>query len=790
MSPGDFRRVLLTGATGFIGRFVLCELLRQKPEVAVDCLVRADDAEHGFERLCTALTRAEIWDDAFTERIRVLPGDIRRKRLGLEVATFDDLCRNVDAVFHFAADLKLASPYAAIRDVNASSVRNLLALCLRRRFKHMFHASTMGVFPEYFCTFANEFSRGRIDHHMQPGLASMKRTFPLGLMGYPWSKLVAEQSLLFARSAGMPLAIFRLPQTYLAAGTGYTRSNDIAVRLAIAITETGMIPHGSLSLWTEPVDALSRFCTAIAMNPRRHFTLYHCCNPEPTHHDVKMDDYGFEIREVSYETFKQACLARGEQQALHGHWPVLDRFAPYWFSNHRRVPPLPVSDRAFRADCPQPIVWPGAVTSHTRSFAWIVRHREEWPYPIRHGRLRVEHLLARVEHHARRLELPTERVCPEWMRTGLRRLVASIEASDAPVPESKQAHVAHYFCRTLRSNAALAKERYEHPEMEREELAQPVFVLGPNRTGTTLLHRLLACDERWWALRTYELDDPIPPAGDYAARASTSADPRRAAAEDWQTAFGISRLLGGVHDIGTDDPEEDFPLLQRAFASWSFTMFYRVPDYLRWLARTGSRSAYAHHRSLLQQYGWHRRQRQADHLGQWLLKMPFHLMELEMLVETYPDALFIMTHREPRQFMGSWNSLVARLRSLSIAERPPRETGAEQLAFMGDMLDRAMQFRNAHPELEPRWMDVHFTDLVAHPLEVVRRVYERLLRRRLEPAVAAGMVEWLAWQAQHRRRQALHEYALADYGLTPEMVDSRFARYREFALAKGIAVSR
>ena len=213
VSPAHFREVLLTGATGFIGRFFLRDLLRQKSDLVVYCLIRADNVEHGLQRLREALQQAEIWDESLAPRIRVVIGDMTEARFGLSEAGFDSLCRRIDAVYHLAADLTLASPYAAIRKINTFSVRNVLELCLRARTKHLFYASTMGVFPQYFCAFANEFAGSRIEHQMQPDLAVMKRIFPLGLLGYPWSKLVAEQSLLHAQRAGLPVAIFRLPRT-------------------------------------------------------------------------------------------------------------------------------------------------------------------------------------------------------------------------------------------------------------------------------------------------------------------------------------------------------------------------------------------------------------------------------------------------------------------------------------------------------------------------------------------------------------------------------------------------
>ena len=137
------------------------------------------------------------------------------------------------------------------------------------------------------------------------------------------------------------------------------------------------------------------------------------------------------------------------------------------------------------------------------------------------------------------------------------------------------------------------------------------------------------------------------------------------------------------------------------------------------------RPAYRFHRHVLQHLT------HVDHVrqippAQWLLKMPFHLMELEALIQTYPDALFIQTHRAPHQFTGSWNSLVERLRSLTAAPLPLREQGLEQLALVSGMMDRAVDFRLAHPELEDRWLDLSYYDLVRGPMAVVEAVYDHV----------------------------------------------------------------
>ena len=785
VSPRDFRAVLLTGATGFIGRFFLSELLRQNADLVVHCLVRANDAEHGLARVRTALQQADIWDESFAPRIQAVVGDVGETRFGLPAEQFDSLCRQIDAVYHLAADISLASSYMAIRKINTSGLRNLLELCLRHRFKHLFYASTMGVFPQYFCTFAHEFKDGRIDHQAQPDLASMKRMFPLSLLGYPWSKLTSEQALLYAQQAGMPLAIFRLPQTSLSSA-GYTPAYDLSVRLFAAVVDCETMPEAfTFRSSNEAVDTLSEICVAISLNPERRLTIYHCCNPQLDHFDIEPADFGFHWPEVSYESFKRACQARGDNSPLHGYWAAIDHFRKYWFSKNKPKDRLPISDRAIREDCPHAIAWPGMWAKLRRSKEWIMAHREEWPYPIAQSRLDFDHLLARAEHYAMDRGVPFDLAYPAWMRQNMQQLVRALNAPGTRLLQDKLADVVFELNRFLRNNAALAHERQQHPEIAREAIARPVFIVGINRTGTTYLHRLLARDKRFWALRLYEYAEPVLSEGDYATVAGTPGDPRRARTEEALRASEIINAFRGVHDFDIDEPEEDFPIFRMAFSAWVSMTRFHVPDFGRWLAANGSGDVYAFHRRVMQHFTWQRRQRQPEIQGQWLLKMPFHLMELDALIETYPDALFIQTHREPARFMGSWNSLAERARALSSEPRPPHEFGAEQLAFMSNMLHKGVDFRLAHPELEDRWIDVNYFNLVENPLAVVRGIYERF-NWPLEQSAVDAMDDWLFRQAIHRQQETRHRYALSDYGLTPEAVNAAFARYRDFITRSGI----
>ena len=785
VSPAEFREVLLTGATGSVGRFLLRDLLMQKTDLVVHCLVRAGDAEKGLARIRAALREAEIWDDSFAPRIRAVPGDVSRARFGLSADEFDALGRNIDAVYHLAASVNLTLSYLAIRKVNTLSIQNMLDLCLSRRFKHMFYVSTMAVFPEYFCGFAHEFSDSRIDHQMQPDLASMTRMFPTGLLGYPWSKLTTEQSLLFAQSAGMPLAIFRLPQTALSS-TGYTPADHYSVQFFSALLDCEAMPEGAtMARHDEALDTLSRVCTAISLNPGRRFTIYHCCNPRPVNHDIEPANVGLGLREVSYESFKRMCQARGAKSPLHGQWALIDPFAKYWIGTPRTEDAVPICDRAIREDCPHPIIWPGMMTLYARAERWVRRRRQQWPYPLAQHRLDFDHLLAQAERYAEREGVPFEVACPEWMRAGLRQLVQAMAAPETRLLEEKRGALVSELIGILRCNAALAAERQRHPEIEREEIRQPVFIVGINRTGTTFLHRLLARDRRFWTLRGYEFGEATLPVEQYATTAWTPDDPRRERAVDVFQSMDLDRVFAGIHHVDIDEPEEDFPILRMAFANWAVCVRLHVPEYARWLGATGSGNAYALHHRTMQHFTWQRRQREPGCARQWLFKMPGHLRELENVIGTYPDAVFIQTHREPARFMGSWLSMVERVRSLFSEPRPRHDLGIEQLAFMSDTLDRAVRFREAHPELEHRWLDVRYVDLIEDPMAIVRRIHERF-DWPLERAAMDAMEDWRLRQAEQRRRETRHRYDLKDYGLDREAVDAAFARYREFVDTRGL----
>lgn len=784
VAPAEFKQVFLTGSTGFVGRFLLRDLLVQDETRVVHCLVRAADVAQGFERVRAALQRACIWNEAYSRRIHVVVGDLKQERFGLDETDFARLCQVIDAVYHMAAEVALAAPYVNVRGTNVMSLKQVLDLCLSVRIKQLFFASTLGMFPEYFCGFTKEFQDSRIETQMQPDVDIMKSLFPVGMFGYPWSKLVAEQVLLTAQAMGLPVAVFRLCRTGVSTA-GFPDADEITTRVYSAMIDVGARPQGAVFEWlAEPADVLSRALTEISLNPHRRYTVYHCCNPCLMYSDLALSDFGIYLREVSYATFKRLCLARGARSPLHRFWPLVDYFAAYWFSLREPRDTQAICDRAMREDCPTSIKWPGALTLLQRTEDWVRDHPAEWPYPRAQSCLDFERLVSETVRHAEGLGHSRDDVLPEWMAGGLFQLVKALKAPEARLRESAKGRLVLELSRSLWRSIRLAEDRSRYPNIAATDIVQPVFLVGINRTGTTLFHRLLSRDPRFRALRGYELLGSFSVDLAQAGTWGTPDDFRYQQFFDWLETTGLAKQFEGLHHVDPNEAEEDIVLLQSCFHNWVATARFHVPAYGHWLEQADLRHAYRYHRRTLQHFSYVDQLRELRH-SQWLLKMPFHMMALDALIRIYPDALFIQTHRVPVQFMGSWNSLVERVRSLYADPLPRSEQGIEQLNLMSRMMDKCIEFRLSRPDLEHRWIDLSYYDLVRDPLTAVESVYG-YFGWDLEPRTKAAMDDWLRLQSRRRSTETPHRYDLADYGLSPDKVDMAFARYREFVIDRDI----
>ena len=302
------------------------------------------------------------------------------------------------------------------------------------------------------------------------------------------------------------------------------------------------------------------------------------------------------------------------------------------------------------------------------------------------------------------------------------------------------------------------------------EIERPVVVTGLPRTGTTALHRLLGADPANQGLELWltEVPGPRPP------RERWEDDPTYRGLRDLYAGFMSENPdYGGVHYISADDLEECWQLLRQSLTSVSYECLARLDDYSAWLQGVDWVPAYRRHRRNLQLIGAH------DPGRRWVLKNPSHLFALDALLEVYPDAVVVQTHRDPRRSMASMFSLAHRTAADWSTEFTPEYIGASQLDLWARGVagfDAARARHEADLRSRATFVDVDHSELVRDPAGVVERVYAAAgteLAGDVRAAVVAENERSLSGD-----RAPAHRYTLADYGLSEEQVAERFAGYR------------
>jgi hypothetical protein len=353
----------------------------------------------------------------------------------------------------------------------------------------------------------------------------------------------------------------------------------------------------------------------------------------------------------------------------------------------------------------------------------------------------------------------------ESFREPLRRLLAAAER-EARLHPLGRLMARSVMVRNLANRLRLEALRDRHPEIYAAPVAGPVFIVGLQRTGTTLLHRLLARHPELRALRSWEAANPAP----------LLERPRRAGAPDPRIRIarvaerGVRYLAPdffAIHPILAEGEEEDSLLFDTSFFSTTAEAVMNVPSFTRWLESADQRPAYASYREVIQCLLWQRP-------GRWLGKTPLHLEHLGELLETFPDARIVHTHRDPVETVASLCSMLAHARGFFSDEVDPHEVGAQWLRKTQRMVELGMAARARHGE--GAFLDVHYDELLADPLKQVRRI-SAFLDAPLPPAAERATLAFLAENPQHRH--GTHRYALADFGLEAEQVRRRFAAYRE-----------
>lgn len=351
----------------------------------------------------------------------------------------------------------------------------------------------------------------------------------------------------------------------------------------------------------------------------------------------------------------------------------------------------------------------------------------------------------------------------ETWRDGLGRLCEGL-AEEARLNDPGVEIAALDVVRALKNRLQVVDWRKAHPEIAQERIERPIFIVGQPRTGTTILFDLLAQDPELRPPLTWEVDAPLPvPQPD-----TYETDPR--IAETQATLEMSEQIIPGFmswHPMGAQVGQECVRITASQFASMIFSVQYRLPTYYKWLLyEADHRQAYRFHRIFLQHL-------QSGVSGQWLLKSPAHLWTLDTLVETYPDALIVQTHRDPLKVISSISALTNHLRRMASDETSIADCAVQSCEEIVVGLQRGMMLRESLPPGQV--IDVQFADFMGDPFATIRSLYGRL-DRELTPVAEQKMREHLA---AHPGDGGGGRYRWADTGLDADQLREQVNAYQD-----------
>jgi len=355
----------------------------------------------------------------------------------------------------------------------------------------------------------------------------------------------------------------------------------------------------------------------------------------------------------------------------------------------------------------------------------------------------------------------------DYFREGLERLVKHAR-TDVRLNETGVAALRGKSVDYLVNRLEIEDWYTRHPEIDEEEIIAPVFGLGLPRTGSTVLQCLMAEDPAARSLRTWESEKPCPPP----ETATQDTDPRIAAMEAAQAGFSelvrrAPELLDMLPLQTVKDPTECQDLVGLSFRSQAFVcaIMFGYQDWMNGPANN-MEPAYRYHKRVLKLLQWRCPPKR------WRLKSPVHMLHLSALTAVYPDARFVVTHRDVVDSIPSMATLIGTLGGLFVDNLDCRQVGAETAERWRIALDRMDTFRDQYEQT--RFFDVGFRRAQAEPFAVMREMYA-WLGEDFTPAYETRMQAWRAAHPKGKERGTKIDFE--KFGLSPDSLRQSYRRY-------------
>jgi thioester reductase-like protein len=305
--------IFLTGASGFLGAFLLQDLL-DRTTADIYCLVRAPDRVHGLQRIQQNLQSYGLTCNL--ERIHPVLGDLAQPQLGLADGVFEELAQQIDIIYHSAATLNFVYPYAALQAANVAGTQEILRLACTDRLKPLHYVSTDAVFDaaQYY-------------GQLVPENTNLADTNGIEL-GYTQTKWVAEKLVTIARERGLPVAIYRPPLIAGHSQSGQWNTDDFTCRLIRGCIQMEAMPALDARVSFVPVDYVSRSIVHLAQQAQSLGQCFHLNNPHYcTWRQIGewIDRQGYPLDLIPYADWEGRLAQTNADNALHSLLPFFQQ---------------------------------------------------------------------------------------------------------------------------------------------------------------------------------------------------------------------------------------------------------------------------------------------------------------------------------------------------------------------------------------------------------------------------------------------------------------------------------
>ncbi len=340
-SVTQLQSILLTGATGYLGAFLLYELL-QRTNAVIYCLVRSDTIASAKARLRSNLALYSLWNEGLGDRIIPILGDLSQPLLGLTQEQFQALASEIDSIYHNGAVVNFTYPYAALKATNVLGTQEVLRLAAQSKTKPVHFVSSTHVFP----TDPNAENQ-TVWENMNSNSTENLPT------GYVQSKWVAEKLIAIAQTRGLPISIYRPSFIVGHQETGAGNAQDLMFRMIKGCIQLGIAPDIDLSFNIVPVDYVSKAIAHLSTKPDALGETFHLVNPYHVaigwHQILQwLQALGHNIPVIAYPQWLTALQNKSDQHSDNALYPLLPVFLE---TSQGPSPDLIHSRHEIRFDC-------------------------------------------------------------------------------------------------------------------------------------------------------------------------------------------------------------------------------------------------------------------------------------------------------------------------------------------------------------------------------------------------------------------------------------------------------